>query len=248
MASHWITYPDVVSDEAGRHEPRRAAKGEPDQPPEILRPLRQQQAGRLRDVLHGEEPRGEVGLLEAHPGGDEHEPLHRGRERVGEVVRHEAPVADADDGVPLRLRLRGPREHRRHGRGDAGGLVRRGAVGGGGGGAAEEDEVRDERREARGDERAEEGRPLPGGARAEAVEEEDGLERRRGRRRRGQPEVDDGAVGERDSGGAEARGAEGAGVAAVPRECGAQPFLPPPPAAAAAGAGGGQRRRWRRRH
>lgn len=162
------TYPDVVPDEAGQHEPRWAAEGEPHEPPEILRPLRQQQAGGLGDVLDGEEPRGQVRLLEAHFRRNEHEALHRRRERVGEVVRDEPAVANADDGVPLR---RGG-EHR-HSGGDAGGLVGRGAVGGGGRGGAEEDEVRDVGGQAGGEERAEEWGPLPGGSCAESVQEED---------------------------------------------------------------------------
>lgn len=140
------------------------AEGEPHEPPEILRPLRQQQAGSLGDVLDSEEPRCQVCVLEAHSRRDEHEPLHRRRERVGEVVRDEPAVANADDGVPLRCR-----GERRHGRGDAGGLVGRGAVGRGGGGGAEEDEVRDVGGQAGGEERAEEGGPLPGGVRAESV-------------------------------------------------------------------------------
>jgi hypothetical protein len=231
-----FTYPDVVPDEAGRHEPRRSAESEAHQLPQILGLLRQQETGRLRDVLDGEEPRRQVGLLEAQSSRNEHEPIHRGRECVREVVGDEPTVADPDDGVPLRCA-----EERSHGRGDAGGLVCRGAVCGGGGGSAEEDEVRDVGREAGGEERAEEGGPLPGGAGAEAVEEEDRVARSGGGRR--EPEVQDGAVRERHGRRAESRGTEGARVTAVARESGAQAVEPP----LTATGGGGRRRGGRRR-
>lgn len=222
---------DVIPDEAGRHELWRFVEGEPHQPPQILRPLRQQQAGRLRDILHGEQTRRQVGLLKAHTCRDEHEYLYHGRERVGEVVGHEATVADANDSVPLRRAWKSS-----HGSGDGGGLVGRGSVGRRGGGVAKEDEVWDERGKAGGEKRTDEGGPLPGGVGAEAVEEEDGVQGRVGAR---EPEMDDCAVRKRHGDLAEAGRAEGTGVAAVPCERGAQPVLPPPPSTG---------RRWWRRH
>jgi hypothetical protein len=190
----------------------------------------------LREVLDGEEPRRQVGLLEAHPSRNEHDPIHRGWECVSEVVGDEPTVADPDDGVPLRRA-----GERSHGRGDAGGLVCRGAVCGVGGGSAEEDEVRGVGREAGGDERAEEGGPLPSGPGAEAVEEEDRVARSGGGRQ--EPEVQDGAVREQQGRPAETRGTEGARVTAVARESGAQAVEPPPTDAG----GGGWRRGGRRR-
>lgn len=196
----------VIPEEARRHHRRRPDEGQPDELPELLWPLRQQDFDRLPHVRHDEEPRSEVPLLQAHAGAAQHHPIHCRRVHRRHPVGHEPAIAYPHE-------AEAPHAGGLHCGCDAAGLVGLGPVGAEGLGGAKEEEVGNVEVEAGAKERAEVGGPLPDGGGAEAVEEEE--RGPGGIRAGGDPAVDGGAIGEGGGGGTEAGAEEGSAVAPV---------------------------------